>query len=283
MDDHDIEVRIHDDRDSDTPSVEVDSNSWLISYADMMTLIACFFILVVAFSNQEDPSFRQKADLFAKYFKGSVITAKEKQEKRSEGENKKLIESNDEIYKDDEEKSQKENNPSAFSNFNKIASISEIVKPKNLEITFSGSVMFKEGSTEISSEVEQSIEVFIDVLKMRTTPFYILFEGHTDDTDVKTNVFPSNWELSAARAAKILKKFEKSGFNKNLMAVVGYGESRPEYKNRNKEGRSIPKNQKLNRRVEIKVISIDKNTQDSLGLGIFFRDAKDKVKSSKIE
>ena len=272
-----IRKRVQDVRESDTPTVPSDSNAWLMSYADMMTLISCFFILVVAFSNQEDPSFRKKADEFAKYFRGDLVEAKEKKIKRDEGENKRISEEK-QIYKDDRDITQSEKSPTTLSSLNKIASISEITKPKSLEVTFSGSIMFKQGTTEITKEVELAIQSFINLLKLRKSPFFILFEGHTDDTDVKTNIYPSNWELSSARAAKVLKMFLDAGFSEKYMTIVGYGDTRPEYKNRDKKGQALIENQKLNRRVEIKVIASDEVSNEDLGLGIFFRELKKKQK-----
>ncbi|GEM_PF-422392 len=249
--------------------------TWLTSYADLMTLIACFFILLVAFANFEDPSFQEKAQSFAKFFRGAVL--------KSQGEKEKEVVTGESVEIEtikvrDTEKNQAEtkNLATHINRVVKTAGISEIDPPKDIEVIFNGSVMFGPGSVDLSREVEDSLSVMIDLIVERKEEFTILFEGHTDDTDIKNRIYPSNWELSAARAAIILKKFEKAGISSKKLVAVGYGDSRPTYENRDKNGEPIPGNQKLNRRVVIKVLH-DKNApKDNLGLGIFFRDLKGK-------
>jgi chemotaxis protein MotB len=262
-------------RDEDTVKPESsEEGTWLISYADLMTLLACFFILIVAFSNQEDPIFDKKVEEFSKYFKSKLVRKidfsndKKTKLRVMKKENLEDIEVERELTESEEISVEEPKEEKIFPK------ISSITKPKDIKVTFSGSVMFEKGSIQITKEVEKSVYLLIDLLKTRKSPFYIIFEGHTDDTDVKTNKYPSNWELSSARAAKILKMFEKNGFHRDRLIVVGHGDSMPEYKNRDESGAANSKNQKLNRRVEIKVIAFEEGAEEDLGLGIFYRDLK---------
>lgn len=77
------------------------------------------------------------------------------------------------------------------------------------------------------------------------TEFRVMVSGHTDDTPISTDQFPSNWELSAARAITVAKSLIKCGVEANRISVQGYGEFRPIHKN------SSPENKQANRRVEI--------------------------------
>jgi len=262
-------------RDEDTVKPESsEEGTWLISYADLMTLLACFFILIVAFSNQEDPIFDKKVEEFSKYFKSKLVRKidfsndKKTKLRVMKKENLEDIEVERELTESEEISVEEPKEEKIFPK------ISSITKPKDIKVTFSGSVMFEKGSIQITKEVEKSVYLLIDLLKTRKSPFYIIFEGHTDDTDVKTNKYPSNWELSSARAAKILKMFEKNGFHRDRLIVVGHGDSMPEYKNRDESGAANSKNQKLNRRVEIKVIAFEEGAEEDLGLGILYRDLK---------
>jgi chemotaxis protein MotB len=75
--------------------------------------------------------------------------------------------------------------------------------------------------------------------------YRVLVSGHTDDTPIATQEFPSNWELSAARAITVAKSIIQSGVDPNRITIQGYGEFRPIHKN------SSPRNKEANRRVEI--------------------------------
>jgi chemotaxis protein MotB len=86
---------------------------------------------------------------------------------------------------------------------------------------------------------------------MRDIPNSIQVEGFTDDVPIKTAVFPSNWELSAARAASVVHLLMKSGVRPERMTAIGYGEYRPAHSNDTEEGRN------LNRRVVVVILGED--------------------------
>jgi chemotaxis protein MotB len=253
--------------------------TWLVSYADLMTLVACFFILMVAFANFDDPLFQEQATSFSERFNASLFLKKGE----AQAEIKKGSTENTDVAKKNESPIDPKKKKDLSTHINKqvkSASISEISPPKDIKVIFSGSAMFSPGRVNLSHEVSDSLDVMVDLIIKRKKNFIILFEGHTDDTDIKNKVYPSNWELSAARAARVLRKFEKAGIPSNRLVAVGYGDSKPTYINRDEEGKAIPKNQRLNRRVVIKVL-YDKNApKDNMGLGVFFRD-NNKLKKKK--
>jgi len=251
-----------------------DEGTWLTSYADLMTLIACFFILMVAFANFEDPTFQRKAQEFGRYFRGSLITDDGEQEEDAVAENKEVTENQQVPHENIDNPTKKKDRLTELNEFAKIASISEISTPKDVEIVFSGSAMFEPGKVQLSREVRDSLDVMIGLIKVRKGNFVILVEGHTDDTDINSQIYPSNWELSAARAAKVLSIFEKAGISRNRLVAVGYGDTRPSYINKDKSGKAIPANQRLNRRVVIKIITSKDASKDDMGLGVFFRGKK---------
>ena len=109
------------------------------------------------------------------------------------------------------------------------------------------------------------------MIRERDGDYVVLVEGHTDDTDIKSRRYPSNWELSSARAAKVISVFEKAGVKRDRLVAVGYGDTSTIYKNYDEEGNPIPENQRLNRRVTIKVLARPDEDKDKMELGIFFR------------
>ena len=281
----------------DDQAKPADEGTWLTSYADLMTLVACFFILMVAFANFEDPVFQKRAAEFGKYFKGSLI--------KDDGENQNVT---DEEFADKEtnlkinktanvderttldvgnkDKIENENTQSVskteqgnldkkvFEVEKKLSvqpGISQISYPKDIEIVFGGSAIFEPGRVNLTNEVTESLMVMIDLIRERKGDYVVLIEGHTDDTDIKSRKYPSNWELSSARAARVINLFEKGGVARSQLVAVGYGDTRPIYANVDMNGDPIPENQRLNRRVTIKVLARGDATPDSMGLGIFFR------------
>jgi chemotaxis protein MotB len=93
-------------------------------------------------------------------------------------------------------------------------------------------------------------------------PYPIRIEGHTDTKPIKTSQFPSNWELSAARASRIVRLFEGHGINSGRMVVAGLGENRPLSDNTTDEGRN------RNRRVTIVILGKPPANDDPMPGGI---------------
>ena len=84
-------------------------------------------------------------------------------------------------------------------------------------------------------------------------------EGHTDNRPINTSTFPSNWELSAARAASVVHLFAKGGVDPARLTVIGLGEFRPAQSNATREGRNA------NRRVLIVILAGDQAPEDAFG------------------
>ena len=78
-------------------------------------------------------------------------------------------------------------------------------------------------------------------------------EGHTDDNPISSPMFPSNWELSSARASSVIREFEKYGFDPSKLTAEGFGSSRPMVPNRDSKGNPLEENQELNRRVIVDI------------------------------
>jgi chemotaxis protein MotB len=88
--------------------------------------------------------------------------------------------------------------------------------------------------------------------------YNISIEGHTDDAPINTAQFQSNWELSTARAAAVVRFFLEQGIPARKLTAAGYADTFPVAPNRTSDGTVIPENQAGNRRVVIKLEKIDK-------------------------
>jgi chemotaxis protein MotB len=209
---------------------------WLVSYADMMTLLFGFFVVMYSFASKEKAGEWEKVrrDL-SKHFGQEYITPFE--------------DISEEIIK-------------AVENTPLAEQIDQMVTPEGIEITFRSSVLFEVGREYIAPQALPTVEKLVQIILTKRDQLSMIVEGHTDDSPISTERFPSNWELSAARATTVLRLFESRGFHRTRMQAVAYGDTRPIVQNRNENGDPIPTNQALNRRVVLKINTSMKKTEE---------------------
>ncbi|MGE4351452.1 MAG: OmpA family protein [Bdellovibrionales bacterium] len=116
----------------------------------------------------------------------------------------------------------------------------------------SGSAILRPKGKEVLTQVAEKIKG--DAFKA----YRITVEGHTDDTPISTLQFPSNWELSTARAAAVVHFFLEQGLPAERLRAAGYADTFPKVPNRDDKGTALPENQAKNRRVVIKLEKIEK-------------------------
>jgi chemotaxis protein MotB len=118
-----------------------------------------------------------------------------------------------------------------------------------IEVEMRTDILFPSGSAKLADNAVDIIEHLGAVLGPYPNPIRV--EGHTDNKPIKTAVFYSNWELSAARAGSVVRVLSNHGVAPNRLAVVGYGEQRPLQTNDTAEGRNA------NRRVVVVILSTE--------------------------
>ena len=116
-----------------------------------------------------------------------------------------------------------------------------------IEVEINTSFLFSSGSADIFPEARPILEELAGILS--DLPVRVHVEGFTDDLPISTQVFPSNWELSAGRASSVLRLLADRGLDPTRMAAIGFGEHRPIADNETPEGRQ------QNRRVVIVVLA----------------------------
>jgi chemotaxis protein MotB len=119
--------------------------------------------------------------------------------------------------------------------------------PQFLEIEIRTDILFASGVSSISDSAQQVLLHIADIIKPFPNPIRI--EGHTDNVPINTLAFPSNWQLSASRAASVVALFMQSGVDPTRMSVAGFGEYHPAASNDTPEGRN------RNRRVLIVILA----------------------------
>lgn len=118
---------------------------------------------------------------------------------------------------------------------------------RGLEVEMKSRMLFNSGSTRLSHDAVKALSGVAVILKSLPNPIKV--EGHTDDVPIRTVSFPSNWELSAARAASVVHLFSRRGVAPARMSAIGYGEFRPITENRDEVNRA------KNRRVAIIIMA----------------------------
>lgn len=213
--------------------VEEGEGNWLVSYADMMTLLVGFFVILMSFSSVDQEEFEILKQSVSKEFGG--------QYERPYGDVADRI-------KEQLKKAGLEKQVSIKTN------------ESGVDISFMGTALFDMGSAEIKSGVKALLEALVPEFKKEAAEMDIVIEGHTDDIPiVGAGFLKNNFELSSIRACRVLDFFAENGFVKSKMTAIGYGETRPLVPNRDEQGNAIPENQSQNRRVVIKLTKAKKS------------------------
>lgn len=207
-----------------------DHEDWLLTFADMVVILMCFFIMLFALTYM--PKEQQKS--FIESLKATGFSEKATSEDPYEKLAKDVMELNSQGY-----------DQFLFVTENK----------GKLEIELASSSFFASGAAQFKKDALPVLEAIAQKLvpMSEESKVNIFVEGHTDNAPISTPQFPSNWELSGARASNVVRFLIAKGVAPSELGAVGYAEARPKAENEDSTGTPIPANQELNRRVVIKV------------------------------
>lgn len=214
------------------------SASWMTTYSDLVTLLLCFFVMLFAFSNLDVKKFQG----IMAYFQGS----------RGVLDGSNVIEIPDLRDKEeiDLEKLKRALEEYASSS-NLDEEITVSIDERGLIIRFMDRVLFDPGKAELKPEAKEILDTVAEILKRdEFKDKAIKVEGHADTTPVSPkDGFPTNWELSTARATNVLRYLvEQKGIEGERISASGYSYYRPIAPNDTKE------NKAKNRRVDIVIL-----------------------------
>jgi chemotaxis protein MotB len=240
------------------PEEHINHERWLISYADFITLLFAFFVVMYSISSVNIGKYRVLSDTLESVFAspGSTdpIQLEEYDTTAPPTVTPDLIELpptpppvSDETIRTINELSQQFN--STFADEIKTKDIS--IKQGNnwLELEIKSSALFYSGESRLERTAIPIIAKAAEILKTSSNPVQV--EGFTDNQPISTPRFPSNWELSAARAASVVHLLNRYGVSPTRMSAIGYGEFKPIADNSTKEGRQ------RNRRIVLVVLGGD--------------------------
>ncbi len=230
------------DRVENTENVE----RWMVSYADFVTLLFCFFTAMYAISNVD----AKKLDQFASSMKTAFNDGVEQKQFSVIDDVKVILPTSNET---------EENVRDMLSTIIKESGGAIDVKrdKRGIVIAVADKMLYTSGSASLKEEamdfLDQLAQPIIDY------PNPVRIEGHTDNIPISTEAFPSNWELSASRAINIAKYFvDKHGIDPGRITSIGYAEHKPLTSNDSPDGRA------KNRRVDIVLLSVSESKKEPL-------------------
>lgn len=214
-------------------------NSWLITYSDMITIILCFFIVFFTFTAEEASLLEKIKDTLTTEVEG-LNQENEKLKEEKESLSALLFGSENSI-------DSSENFMEFLEKNNLKESVYIIEEERGLVIRFKDGVLFSSGKATISESGYNLLNEIAE--KIQGISNLVVIEGFTDNIPIKTNDFPSNWELSVARAIGVAKfMIDDMAIEEERISVSGFGEQRPIDTNDTEEGRAN------NRRIEITIL-----------------------------
>ncbi|ASS76561.1 hypothetical protein CIG75_17390 [Tumebacillus algifaecis] len=212
---------------------------WLITYADLITVLMIFFVVMYAMSSIDQakfdslsvslnkalhPSNQVQIDsmgntgIISKTTKDGEQDSKEKaqgataEQRAQEQEQQRLEDLKKKVEK--------------FIHDNNLAGqINVIDTARGVQITLNDAALFESGSANLKAEAQRILGGMAPFLQV--VPNEIAVEGHTDDVPINNSRFPSNWELSAARAINVLHDLEGKGVPDKRLHAVGYADTKP--------------------------------------------------------
>src|ERR1700692_4778928 len=256
----------------------VNAEAWAIPYGHLLTLLFAFFTVMYAMSSVNEGKFRVLSDSMVAAFNGppkSMQPLNIGEKEAGKGGDKPLVGISPTVFikiKDGKETpdgkaaprdptktegASSADLPGALIRMQRqvqdamqslIDAKLVTVRRENmwLEIEINADILFPSGAGEFAPAAEPVLDKLAEVLKAFPNPIRV--EGHTADRPIRTTAFPSNWELSAARAASVVHQFMRQGIDPLRLEIVGFGEFHPRQPNDTNEGRNA------NRRVVVLVL-----------------------------
>lgn len=251
------------DEAEEVDEVEEGAPTWIVTFADLVTLLMVFFILLFAMGTIEDEKWKQiKESLKDALGQETIPEAgiREGLDVVAQILDEKTIHAVDEVgAMVAKEIEQIASEVEEFVYKNKLAGQVEVSSDeRGAIITLSDTVLFPPGAARMTFKGRETIKQIFDLLKQ--FDYQVKIEGHTDNIPIHTEMFPSNWELSAHRAAEVARMLVDEGFPPNKLSIEGFAGYRPKVAN------DSPQNRAINRRIEVVYQrgSIRKNMVDIL-------------------
>ena len=237
---------------------------WMVSYADFITLLFAFFVVMYALSSVNEGKYRVLSDSMVSAFRNVHINTssqiplmtippiqiqKSTAVRAQEAARQKQRDKMRNVAKDIME---------VMAPLIEQGKVRVIETSRGVSIEINDSILFSPGQALLQPPLVKAMQGIAEVLA--PTDFPVIIEGHTDNVPIRNAQFPSNWELSAVRATTVLRLFADAGVAAERLTAIGYADTRPVEPNLLADGRAH------NRRVTILIESAMKEKGTELGL-----------------
>ena len=231
-----------------------EQEEWQLSLADMMTLILTFFVVIVSISVVDAERYQEVSESFKKGLAQKPVQQLRKEEPREQ------LPAPEPVFHTQsfEEAAREEKKPLDAVYEDLVArfageshSVTLERRQHSVAVNLRGSVLFDLGTADLTPKARVLLAEMGDVLW--GLPYRFVIEGHSDNIPIHNERYPSNWELSSARASSVARFLMERGFPPERFTVVGRADTRPMVPNEDPTGQVIPRNQLLNRRVLVLV------------------------------
>jgi chemotaxis protein MotB len=224
-------------RDIDEPE---NLDRWLLTYADMITLLLAFFVVMYSMSQLDAKKFGKVTEALTGLLRGGESILNEQVDYTKTGHGLLNIGNLKMIQRSVEKR---------FETTTRHQEVHTEITERGLVVHVMESALFTPGSADLQARSREILDLVSDMIL--PLPNHIRVEGHTDDRPIMTPIYPSNWELSSARATSVVRYFLGQGLAPGRVSALGYGEYRPVRPNNTIENRA------RNRRVDIVILTME--------------------------
>jgi len=241
------------------PEEHENMERWLVSYADFITLMFAFFVVMYSLSSVNEGKYKVLAESLVHAFSNPSEFIKRESPSML---GTKVIPQRTAIIKKPSRESRARREARKMKNI--ALDISRVLEPlvkegyvninqseRGVSIEINASILFSPGEAALASGSIKALTAVGKVLAK--LPNAIQVEGYTDNIPIHTLQFPSNWELSTARASSVVRLFTENGVMPSHLVAVGYADNHAVASNDTPEGRA------RNRRVTVMILSLEKS------------------------
>lgn len=240
---------------------------WLVSYADFITLLFAFFVVMYSLSSVNEGKYRVLSDSIVQAFRSvDVNTAGQKVMVSStlpaivvlppKPQSEAKVDAEAEARRraaEERRRALAEEIKEALAPLARSGQVKVTEGARGISVEINSNVLFATGDATLGGTAALALQAVAGVVAGASFP--IVVEGHTDNAPISTYRFPSNWELSAARASSVVRLFADSGVASHRLSASGYGDQRPVAENLSEDGRA------RNRRVTILMESMQADVE----------------------
>jgi chemotaxis protein MotB len=221
--------------------------SWLVPYADVLTLLLALFIILYASSSIDKAKYQSIMESFKSEFSGTKIPDEQvglTTSPPSPEPEQAPPKEEDKVDTGLVELKRKLENYISQNSLQAVVTLGDT--ERGVEVSLKDVVLFDSGSAVLKERSFKTLNGLVGLIN--TVPNSISIEGHTDNEPISTSTFKSNWELSSARAASVLHYFDNRNVDPKRLQFTGFGEYHPLVPN------NTAKNRQANRRVTIVIL-----------------------------